>query len=246
LSECADELTRQPDRQQRGTPFPAGRFFFMANNNLHSRWSSVVRVWAAVVLAGGTITHCFAQPPADSQVAGTPLAQEPLAQELKNTQANRDAEKRKHHPVDRTARKQMGKASFYAPMFAGRKMANGNRMDPHGNNAASKTLPLGTTAKVTNLETGKSAVVVIQDRGPYVPGRIVDLSPATAKKIGITPRQGVAMVVVAPIAVPQPDGAVKLGAAARERVEQTAVTTAMREASVFREASAADERTALR
>ena len=148
--------------------------------------------------------------------------------------------------LDHTGRKRVGKASFYAPMFAGRKMANGNRMDPHGNNAASKTLPLGTTAKVTNLETGTSAVGVIQDRGPYVPGRIVDLSPATAQEIGLTRRKGVAMVVVAPIAVPQPDGAVKLGAAAREPVEQTTVTTAMRDASVFREASAADERTALR
>jgi len=51
---------------------------------------------------------------------------------------------------------------------------------------------LGTTAKVTNLETGKSAVVTIQDRGPYVDGRIVDLSPATAQKIGITRRAGIA------------------------------------------------------
>jgi len=184
-------------------------------------------------LLGGGMSHCFAQP-----------LPEPAAV-LKNTQANRDAEKIKHHPKDLTARKRMGKASFYAPQFAGRKMANGNRMDPHSNNAASKTLPLGTTAKVTNLETGKSAVVTIQDRGPYVPGRIVDLSPATAKQIGITYRKGVAMVVVAPIAVPQPDGGVKLGAAAREPIEQTTVTTAMRDASVFREA-AADTRTALR
>jgi rare lipoprotein A len=214
----------------------------MANNDLHSRWSTIAGVWAAVVLAGGTMTHCFAQEPAPDLQA----QKQQLAQELKNTQANRDAEKRKHHPSDFSAHKRMGKASFYAPMFAGRKMANGNRMDPHGNNAASKTLPLGTTAKITNLETGKSAVVVIQDRGPYVPGRIVDLSPATAKEIGITPRKGVAMVVVAPIAVPQPDGDVKLGAAAREPIEQTTVTTAMRDASVFREASAGDERTALR
>jgi rare lipoprotein A len=74
-------------------------------------------------------------------------------------------------------------------------------------------LPLGTTAKVTNLETGKSAVVTIQDRGPYVEGRIVDLSPATAREIGITRRQGVAKVEVAPIAVPLPSGGVKYGAA---------------------------------
>jgi rare lipoprotein A len=105
-------------------------------------------------------------------------------------------------------------------------------MDPHGDNAASKTLPLGTTAKVTNLETGKSAVVTIQDRGPYVPGRIVDLSPATARQIGISHRKGVALVVVAPIAVPQPDGRIKLGAAAHESLADTTVSKAIRDASV--------------
>jgi len=96
-------------------------------------------------------------------------------------------------------------------------MADGNRMSPHDDNAASKTLPLGTVAKVTNLATGRSAVVTIQDRGPYVKGRIVDLSPSTAQSIGITRQNGVAEVEVAPIAVPQPDGSVKPGAAADER-----------------------------
>lgn len=114
-------------------------------------------------------------------------------------------------PVDRSGRRRFGKASFYAHMFAGRKMANGKTMDPRHNNAASRTLPLGTTAKVTNLRTGKSAVVTIQDRGPYVDGRIVDLSPATAHKIGISRREGVARVEVAPIVVPLPNGGVKLG-----------------------------------
>ena len=119
-------------------------------------------------------------------------------------------------PLDRSGKRRIGKASFYAQMFAGRKMANGNRMDPQDRNAASRTLPLGTTAKVTNLKTGKSAVVRIDDRGPYVEGRIVDLSPATAREIGITPREGVTKVEVAPITVPQPDGSIKLGAAADE------------------------------
>jgi rare lipoprotein A len=95
-------------------------------------------------------------------------------------------------------------------------MADGVPMDPEGDNAASRTLPLGTTAKVTNVETGKTAIVTIEDRGPYVDGRLVDLSPATAAKIGITPREGIAKVVVAPIAVPLPDGKVKVGAAASE------------------------------
>jgi rare lipoprotein A len=84
-------------------------------------------------------------------------------------------------------------------------MADGNRMDPQGNNAASKTLPLGTVAKVTNLDTGQSAVVKIQDRGPYVDGRIVDLSPQTAREVGIGPKEGVAPVKVEPLLIPKPD-----------------------------------------
>jgi rare lipoprotein A len=122
----------------------------------------------------------------------------------------------KNPALDRSGGKRFGKASFYANSFAGRKMADGTIMDPQTNNAASRTLPLGTTAKVTNLETGKSAVVTIQDRGPYAGGRIVDLSPATAQKIGITRRDGIAKVEVAPIAVPMPDGRIKLGAAASD------------------------------
>ena len=115
--------------------------------------------------------------------------------------------------ADLSGAKRVGKASFYAQKFAGRKMADGQRMNPNDDNAASKTLPLGTTAKVTNLETGRSATVTIQDRGPYVKGRIVDLSPSTAQQIGITRDDGIAKVEVAPIQVPMPDGTVKPGAA---------------------------------
>jgi rare lipoprotein A len=118
--------------------------------------------------------------------------------------------------LDRTGQSRVGKASFYANFFAGRKMANGRRMDLHDRNAASLTLPLGTIARVTNLKTGKSAVISIEDRGPYVRGRIVDLSPSTAEEIGITRREGVAMVVVAPISVPLRDGSVKSGDGAED------------------------------
>jgi len=117
---------------------------------------------------------------------------------------------------DRTGLARVGVASFYADWFAGREMADGMPMDPGGENAASRTLPIGTTAKVTNISTGQSAVVTIQDRGPYAKGRLVDLSPATAQKIGISRKKGVARVRVAPIAVPLPDGTVKPGAAAHD------------------------------
>jgi rare lipoprotein A len=127
--------------------------------------------------------------------------------ELQSSQQTPDASK---PPLDRSGRPRIGKASFYAQRFGGRKMADGTPMHLQGNNAASKTLPLGTTAMVTNLETGRSAIVTIRDRGPYVQGRIVDLSPSTAQKIGLEAHQGVAKVEVAPIAVPLGDGTVKL------------------------------------
>ena len=107
-------------------------------------------------------------------------------------------------PLDRSGRTRVGKASFYADKFAGRTMADGTPMSPYGDNAASKTLPLGTKALVTNLETGRTARVTIRDRGPYVKGRIVDLSPSTARRIGIDRKEGVAMVEVTPIVVPGP------------------------------------------
>jgi rare lipoprotein A len=139
------------------------------------------------------------------------------AQADQSSDDKRAAPASKSKKLDRSGRKQIGKASFYSRKFAGRKMADGTPMKPHDDNAASKSLPLGTKAKVTNLETGQSASVTIQDRGPYVRGRIVDLSPATAQEIGITRRQGVARVEVAPITVPQPDGGVKPGDGARLR-----------------------------
>ena len=82
-------------------------------------------------------------------------------------------------------------------------------MDPQADSAASKTLPLGTTAKVTNLETGDSAVVTIRDRGPHVQGRIVDLTPATARKVGIDRHEGVSKVEVTPLSLPPSDERVK-------------------------------------
>jgi rare lipoprotein A len=119
-------------------------------------------------------------------------------------------------PADLSGHKRVGKASIYASRLTGHKMADGEAMQAGGNNAASKTLPIGTTAKVTNVATGASAIVKIEDRGPYVKGRIVDLSPSTAQKIGIDAKEGVAKVSVEPISVPLPNGDTKPGVAARD------------------------------
>jgi rare lipoprotein A len=117
--------------------------------------------------------------------------------------------------IDHSGRKQAGRASYYAKDFANRKMANGDRFNPNSNVVASKSLPLGTTAKVTNLRNGATATVRVEDRGPYVDGRIVDVTPRIAEQLGMK-KVGVIPVVVAPIVVPQPDGGAKLGAGAAE------------------------------
>jgi rare lipoprotein A len=117
--------------------------------------------------------------------------------------------------IDRSGRTEKGRASFYARHFANRKMANGRRMNPNAAVAASKNLPLGSVAKVTNLENGKNTTVTIEDRGPYVKGRVVDLTPSAAKQIDLG-KTGVTPVEVKPITLPQPDGGVKLGAGAAE------------------------------
>jgi rare lipoprotein A len=115
--------------------------------------------------------------------------------------------------IDHSGRKEKGRASFYSRHFTHRLMADGHRMNPHADIAASRTLPLGTTAKVVNLDNGKSATVKVEDRGPFVDGRVVDLSPKIATELGMK-KKGVVPVVVKPIAVPQPDGGIKLGAGA--------------------------------
>jgi rare lipoprotein A len=93
---------------------------------------------------------------------------------------------------------QTGRASVYSPSFAGRRTASGERFRLASDAAASNTLPLGTTARVTDLRTGRSAIVRIRDRGPHVRGRIIDLSPATARALGMRNR-GVETVSVVPI-----------------------------------------------
>ena len=90
---------------------------------------------------------------------------------------------------------QTGKASFYAKKFSGRKTASGERLHHDSLTCAHRTYPFGTLLKVTNPANGKSVIVRVTDRGPYVRGRIIDLSVRAAKEIGII-AQGIATVVV--------------------------------------------------
>jgi rare lipoprotein A len=79
---------------------------------------------------------------------------------------------------------QTGKASWYGHAHDGKKTASGERFDMAELTAAHRTLPLGTRVRVTNVANGRSVVVRINDRGPFVDGRIVDLSRAAARALG--------------------------------------------------------------
>tara|TARA_Y100001970_G_scaffold143632_1_gene176507 strand:+ start:223 stop:687 length:465 start_codon:yes stop_codon:yes gene_type:complete len=76
-----------------------------------------------------------------------------------------------------------GISSYYGPKFHGKLTANGEVYDMYGITAAHKELPLNTVARVTNLENGKSLILRINDRGPYIDGRILDCSYGAAKKL---------------------------------------------------------------
>jgi len=92
-------------------------------------------------------------------------------------------------------------ATWYGPGYEGHPTASGERFEPNRLTAASKTLPLGSMVRVTNLENGRSVKAEVNDRGPRVRSRSLDLSPAAAQRIGLSDR-GVARVKVTPVSKP--------------------------------------------
>ncbi len=123
------------------------------------------------------------------------------------------------HAVGQAEAAQTGKASYYKH---GSRTANGERFNPNGFTAAHRTLPFGTKVLVTNLKNGKSVIVRINDRGPHVKGRIIDLSYGAAKAVGLT-AMGVAQVKI--VALQKAEKAVP--AAAAETVEAEQLPAAM-------------------
>ena len=83
---------------------------------------------------------------------------------------------------------EVGVASFYGARFHRLRTASGERFDMHRMTAAHRTLPFGTRVRVTNLRNGRSAVVHINDRGPFVKGRVIDLSYAAARQLRMVQR----------------------------------------------------------
>jgi len=93
---------------------------------------------------------------------------------------------------------EVGVASYYADRFHGRRTASGERYDRNALTAAHRRLPFGTRVRVTNLENGHAVDVRINDRGPFVAGRVIDVSYAAARKLGMMQR-GVVKVRVVPV-----------------------------------------------
>ena len=99
------------------------------------------------------------------------------------------------HPAKQEGYVTHGQASYYAQKYHHKQTASGETFDQYAMTAAHKTLPFGTRVKVTNTRNGKSVVVKINDRGPFVKGRIIDLSRSAFESIGNL-RSGVIPVTV--------------------------------------------------
>ncbi|AFY55217.1 rare lipoprotein A [Rivularia sp. PCC 7116] len=130
-------------------------------------------------------------------IAGLPpelTKPEKQAVKIKKTSSNKHHTK-KWRKAARGGRRFRGIASFYGAYFAGRKTASGERFNPSRMTAAHKTLPFGTRVRVTNMRNGRSVVVRINDRGPFIRGRVIDLSRGAAGVIGMIGR-GIAPVRV--------------------------------------------------
>jgi rare lipoprotein A len=100
-------------------------------------------------------------------------------------------------PMHTTGYQEIGQAAWYG--LVGSRTSNGERLDTETPTAAHRTLPLGSCAKVTSLDTGRSVIVRINDRGPYTRRFIIDLSPRAAAELGMM-HAGVAAVAVEPLA----------------------------------------------
>ena len=157
----------------------------------------------------GTYTKGDTRPPLGSSSAGTVAPLPPSPPDLRG----------------KPSLVETGLASWYGPPYAGRKGADGKVYDQNAMTAAHLTLPLGSMVRVTNLTTNQSAMVKITDRGPFVHGRIIDLSLAAAKATGLY-RMGVAKVRVeawtpgpstSPSAIPGGRWCVQVGAFQNEK-----------------------------
>jgi rare lipoprotein A len=142
---------------------------------------------------------------AASRPAANPLARETTAPRSKE-EAGADADFAEPTlPADtKPISTETGLASWYGPPYHNRRGSNGEVYNMHAMTAAHRTYPLGSIVRVTNVKTGHSALVRITDRGPFIPGRVLDLSLAAARKLDVW-QPGVAQVKVELMQSASPD-----------------------------------------
>jgi len=133
--------------------------------------------------------------PQKPEVAREPTAKPPVPTDDEIESAE-EAKEASAVPADaKPLYTETGLSSWYGPPYHNRRGSNGEIYNMHAFTAAHRTLPLGTIIRVTNVKTGNAAIVRITDRGPFIDGRILDLSLAAAKKVDVW-RAGVAMVKI--------------------------------------------------
>jgi len=136
-------------------------------------------------------------------VPTAPSVEEPPAPEPGEVKSSETAEAIEIAPDTRPLLVETGIASWYGAPYHNRRGSNGEVYDMHAMTAAHRTLPLGSIVRVTNSETRAFAIVKITDRGPFIEGRIIDLSQAAAQKIGLV-QKGAAKVKLEVLKTPQP------------------------------------------
>jgi len=140
----------------------------------------------------------------------TKVIDTPETRELKGWQKPYEVDGQRYQPLrDHQGFTQQGIASWYGDKFHGRLTSNGETYDMYAMTAAHKTLPLGVEVRVTNHRNGKAVVVRINDRGPFVAGRVIDLSFTAAKELDIVD-QGTAPVDIVALGYPQQQGSQKI------------------------------------
>lgn len=150
--------------------------------------------------AAALIFACSSLAPATAKAASF-SSPAPAPQGIRDTEVAPSWERKflKNQPVSpltnglQLASAQTGQASWYGPGFYGNRTASGEVFRPGTMTAAHRTLPFGTMVRVTNLWNGRSAVVRINDRGPFHGGRVIDLAHGAAHQLGVT-ASGVASV----------------------------------------------------
>jgi rare lipoprotein A len=169
----------------------------------------LVRLTFGLLVLALVASGCGGKKPVRARVSYPPIPQRPAPTVDQDSGENQDEDESADSDSDSRLKNakpiftETGLASWYGPPYHNRKAASGEIFNTHGLTAAHKTLPMNSIVRVTNDKTNESVIVRINDRGPFIGDRIIDLSLAAAKEISVW-RAGVAKVKVEVLSAPAP------------------------------------------